>query len=113
MSIYRYGMRSRGFSPMCQPMDGFVGREDDPAGKYHDILTYNRKLLNGELSDYELDYLGEPGKELKPCPFCGGNAEMNHGDEHGVWWVDCSDCGAETVGHSTEEEAAYAWNRRI
>ena len=59
MSIYRYGMRSRGFSPMCQPMDGFVKREDDPTGNYHDILSYSRKLTKTETDGYELDYLGE------------------------------------------------------
>lgn len=54
---YRYGMRLRGFAPMCQPMDGFVEREDDPDRKYHDILVYDRPLTKRELEDYELDNL--------------------------------------------------------
>ena len=54
-----YGMRLRGFSPGCQPKDGFNEREDDPSGKYHDILIYSRKLTDRELEEYELDYLGE------------------------------------------------------
>ena len=56
--IYRYGMRLRGFSIGCQPMDGFTEREDDPTGKYHDIISYSRKLTDKEVADYELDYLG-------------------------------------------------------
>lgn len=54
---FRYGMRLRGFSPGCQPKDGFLEREDDPSGKYYDILVYNRKLTDKELRDYELDEL--------------------------------------------------------
>lgn len=57
--MYRYGMRLRGFSIGCQPMNGFYERQDDPTGKYHDILIYTRKLTDNELVDYELDYLGE------------------------------------------------------
>ena len=53
-----YGMRLRGFSIGCQPKEGFVDRQDDPTGKYHDILIYDRKLTDKELAEYELDYLG-------------------------------------------------------
>lgn len=56
---YRYGMRLRGFSPGCQPKSGFVEREDDPTGKYYDILVYDRRLTDKEVDSYELDYLGE------------------------------------------------------
>lgn len=59
MSEYKYGMRLRGFSPGCQPKEGFVEREDDPSGRYYDILVYNRKLTDDELLDYELDELNE------------------------------------------------------
>ena len=52
---YAYGMRLRGFSPWCQPMDGLVRREDDPTGKYYDILIYNRRLSTKEKENYELD----------------------------------------------------------
>ena len=54
---YRYGMRLRGFSLGCQPKKGFVAREDDPSGRYYDILTYDRQLTQQELEDYELDEL--------------------------------------------------------
>ena len=55
----KYGMRLRGFSIGCQPMDGFVERVDDPSGRYYDILVYNRKLTEQEVENYELDYLRE------------------------------------------------------
>lgn len=54
---FEYGMRLRGFAPMCQPKEGFVRREDDLTGKYYDILVYNRGLSDKELRDYELDSL--------------------------------------------------------
>ena len=54
---YYYGMRLRGFSIGCQPMDGFVERLDSETDKYHDILVYDRKLSDEEVRDYELDPL--------------------------------------------------------
>ena len=57
--IYKYGMRLRGFSIGCQPMKGLVERQDDPAGRYHDILVYDRELTEKEIRDYELDQIKE------------------------------------------------------
>jgi len=52
--------------------------------------------------------------ELKPCPFCGGEAiaEMN---ENWYWEYEvyCTKCGATfQTSFDTEEEAVKAWNRR-
>lgn len=55
MTEKKYGMRLRGFAPMCQPKEGFVRREDDPSGRYYDILVYNRELTEKEVRNYELD----------------------------------------------------------
>jgi len=57
MKEYKYGMRLRGFSPGCQPKEGFLRREDDNMGDYYDIVVYNRPLTEKELSSYELDDL--------------------------------------------------------
>ena len=118
--IYRYGMRMRGFSIGAQPMDGFEQREDDPTGKYHDIIAYKRQLTAQEESQYELDYLGEPDKDhLRPCPFCGGKGKMEsviHDDlptnGFDTFWIACEDCDAQTTGCESEEQAAYRWNMR-
>ena len=56
--MFLYGMRLRGFSPGCQPKEGFAERQDDVTGKYHDILVYNRELTDKELNDFELDFIG-------------------------------------------------------
>ncbi len=59
--MYKYGMlHQRGFGPGCQPK-GVIKREDDPTGKYYDIIVYDRELTEKEANDYELDYLGEEG----------------------------------------------------
>lgn len=58
---YLYGMRLRGFSPGCQPMEGLVERRADPTEMYHDLLVYDHKLTPGECEYYDLDYLGNPG----------------------------------------------------
>lgn len=53
---FRYGMRLRGYSPGAQPK-GVLRREDDPTGKYHDIIVYGRELSDDEIKDYELERL--------------------------------------------------------
>ena len=55
---YVYGMRSRGFSPACQPMDGLVERRDSTDKKYYDLLVYDKPLSEKEIETYQLDYLG-------------------------------------------------------
>ena len=63
MVRYYYGMRLRGFSIGCQPMEGLIGTVDMGCLKtkvpYHDVLCYARPLTEKELEDYELDYLYE------------------------------------------------------
>lgn len=56
---HKYGMRLRGFSIGCQPMDGLIERVDDPRGRYHDVLVYDRILTGDEVAQYELTYLGK------------------------------------------------------
>ena len=51
--------------------------------------------------------------ELKECPFCGGHAEMWHGEYDNGYYVICDECGALTEQAFTQEEAANAWNRRV
>lgn len=57
--IYLYGMKFRGFSPGCQPMEGFVEVREDVMGEYHNVLVYDRVLSKKEEDLYELDYIGK------------------------------------------------------
>ena len=55
--------------------------------------------------------------ELKPCPFCGGEANCNNmglvdHEDKPLWWVVCLDCKVSTHGDTTKEAAIAAWNRR-
>ena len=57
--------------------------------------------------------------ELKPCPFCGGQAELRVKMNEGVT-VQCSKCDVQTrswvdFGHGTNavRTVVEAWNRRI
>lgn len=65
MVVYEYGMRLRGFAPGCQPMEGLVSAHyvEYPRGygkrKYWSVLTYDRKLTEKEMQDYELDFVKE------------------------------------------------------
>lgn len=54
-------------------------------------------------------------EELKPCPFCGGEAIVKGSDKMLIWWVDCktSQCHASDNADTLSREAAIAaWNRR-
>ena len=58
-TMYKYGMRLRGFSPGCQPKEDLVECSDEKIGRYHDILLYSRMLSEQELNNYELDFIEE------------------------------------------------------
>ena len=61
--MYRYGMKFRGFSPGCQPIFGLVECEEDPAGIYFNILTYDRRLTQEEIENFELVELQKKSRE--------------------------------------------------
>ena len=62
--------------------------------------------------------------ELKPCPFCGGKAEIRTGGNDGfhapkLVFAQCTKCGAKTANvpisadYAANKEAADVWNQRI
>lgn len=51
-------------------------------------------------------------EELKPCPFCGGEALANRDIvEADEWSIDCGVCSVYVTG-ADEAAAIAAWNRR-
>lgn len=62
--------------------------------------------------------------ELKPCPFCGGKAELHLfqmyvGDESYAVNIRCQKCGVEGAvewkvdGKNFKQRAIKKWNRRV
>ena len=66
--------------------------------------------------------------ELKPCPFCGGKAQIVFDGKDATWFIRCEDCYAKSEGWSNGnaspedlffaieeavEAAVNAWNRRV
>ena len=52
--------------------------------------------------------------ELKPCPFCGGEAEAVYGFyDYNYWGVMCKECGCYIGGYEPKEKHIEAWNTRV
>ena len=56
----------------------------------------------------------DPSEELKPCPFCGGEAVYDNNGA-GIEAIDCVDCGAKVEGLiGTMGDNVYElWNKRV
>ena len=52
--------------------------------------------------------VSEKSAGLKPCPFCGGEAEWTECDKY-IW---CPSCGANGGHYSSDEKNIDAWNKR-
>lgn len=76
--------------------------------------TEEQKQLEEEVKKIEETIARET--PLKPCPFCGGKAQIMHmGYPH---WIYCEDCGAKVHGRVAGEvegvrASAKIWNSRI
>lgn len=49
--------------------------------------------------------------ELKPCPFCGGEAKATEYAKQD-YTIECKKCGAE-IGWRPKASAIRCWNRRV
>lgn len=61
----------------------------------------------------------EMNSELKPCPFCGGNAELttdhhdySNGEHTSTYGVNCTKCFIEPQRLQSPESAILTWNTR-
>lgn len=75
------------------------------------LCKERNRVCNGNCWQGIVDWLlSEREEELKPCPFCGGEARVY--TEGGTWpFVYCDVCSAEIQGN-TKAEVIEAWNKR-
>lgn len=51
--------------------------------------------------------------ELKPCPFCGGEAKLEERPRTSRRWIFCLKCFVGTEFCASSERAIKIWNRRV
>tara|TARA_R110002126_G_scaffold110987_2_gene248752 strand:- start:586 stop:747 length:162 start_codon:yes stop_codon:yes gene_type:complete len=51
--------------------------------------------------------------DLKPCPFCGGKAEVWYDDEMSAYRVGCEDHFLDHCFNDEPDEARSTWNQRV
>lgn len=54
--------------------------------------------------------------ELKPCPFCGGEAEIEQCYLYGKikgYMATCKKCGCQLKMYTSKQNAENCWNRRV
>lgn len=54
-------------------------------------------------------------EELKPCPFCGGEArdyQIPQRNGEPLYFVECIECWAASCCYQTREDALMMWNNR-
>jgi Lar family restriction alleviation protein len=74
---------------------------------------YCRPISNTCASGIAAYLAAEHIKPLKPCPFCGGNAEVAEPICGEDYFVKCVNCGCRTsYFYRAKEEAIKAWNKR-
>lgn len=59
--------------------------------------------------------LERPLNKLKPCPFCGGEAEIIKSFLYGKvagYVPNCKKCGCQLPMYTSKQNAKNAWNRR-
>lgn len=87
------------------------------------IEQYTEERMNDKYGRIHTDGSRSGGQPaLKPCPFCGGEAEYFKRTNAGAvadWcgasqhWVCCvGECNNQTCLHETPEQAIAAWNKR-
>lgn len=87
--------------------------------KLHEIVVRKTDFCSyGQYRDEEEKPCTVVESELKPCPFCGGEAELYatrhvpHGMDYIPRCKDTSCCGRLSKKYSSKEKATAFWNRR-
>lgn len=78
--------------------------------KENEIASNTSRMADSLELWYGKPIKDEPEPELKPCPFCGGEATVI---ECASYCVRCNTCETESKWFPYGKEAIEAWNRRV
>lgn len=54
----------------------------------------------------------KPKFDLLPCPFCGGEPELDNLIDDNDYFVQCKDCEVQQIANYKPHVAARRWNER-
>lgn len=77
------------------------------------VNTTRQLLVRIDNPEESITFTAE--KELKPCPFCGGKAQLlpAYYGSSTVWHVVCSRCRAESMTNESPSRPIHYWNERM
>lgn len=77
-------------------------------------MSLEQRLRKGFESINEKETIKQLSEELKPCPFCGGKAQIErYGNNRQSMQIRCEDCGCFLETGETWIDENCHWNKRV
>lgn len=99
---------AEGYCPRC----GTSNTEDWHGSTCDEMLAFHTRQAEA-LKENEAATLAAASTSLKPCPFCGGEAEVRRaGTIRRSTIIECTDCGCSLESNEHSHWIGSQWNTR-